>query len=154
MLVIVENWNIERLLQLFLDHETLGRLDVFKIDAAECRFENLASADHLEWIFCVQLDVEHVDIRKSLEEHAFAFHDRLAGQCADITQSQHCRTVADDGNEIAFRSVQVGIGWVLFDFKAGQRHTRCVGERQISLGHARLRRCYLDLAFAPHRVVL
>ena len=39
VLVIVENGNVHRLLESFLDVEALGRLDVFQVDAAEGGFE-------------------------------------------------------------------------------------------------------------------
>src|SRR5262249_30395242 len=45
VLVVVENGNLKLLLELLLNVETLGSFDVLKVDAAEGRFEHLASAD-------------------------------------------------------------------------------------------------------------
>ena len=49
----------------------------------------------------VDLDVEHVDVGKPLEQHPLAFHDRLAGQGADVAETEHRRAVADDGDQVA-----------------------------------------------------
>jgi len=50
----------------FLDHETLRRLDVLEVDAAEGRLEYLAGADDLAWVFGIELDIEHVRYRRSV----------------------------------------------------------------------------------------
>ena len=47
VLVVVEDRNLHRALQLFLDEEALGRLDVLEIDPAERGFQKLAGTDDL-----------------------------------------------------------------------------------------------------------
>ena len=66
--------------QFFLDVEALRRLDVFQVDAAESGLEHLAGANDLVGVLGGQLDIEHIDIGEAFEQHALAFHDRLAGQ--------------------------------------------------------------------------
>ena len=51
----------------------------------------------------VDLDVEHVDAGEFLEQHALAFHHRLAGKRADVAQAEHRRAVGDDADQVAAR---------------------------------------------------
>ena len=50
-------------------------------------------------------DIEGIDVCEYLEKHAFTLHDRLAGQSPDVAQSQDCRAVGDDGDQIAFARI-------------------------------------------------
>jgi hypothetical protein len=79
------------------------------------------------------LEVEHVDAGELLEQHALAFHHRLAGQRADVAQAQHRGAVGDHGHQVAARGVAPGIGRVVDDLLAGGGHTGRIGQRQIAL---------------------
>ena len=94
VLVVVEDRDLHRLLQLFLDDEALGRLDVLEVDPAEGGLQELAGADDLLRVLAVDLDVEDVDVGEALEEDPLPLHHRLAGQCADVSQPQHGGAVA------------------------------------------------------------
>jgi hypothetical protein len=89
VLVVVEDRDLHALAQLALDVEALGRLDVFEVDAAEGGLQRGDDVDQLVGVALVDLDVEHVDAGELLEQHALAFHHRLAGQRADVAQAQH-----------------------------------------------------------------
>ena len=95
VLVVVEHRDLHRPAQFFLDQKTFRRLDVFQVDAAEGRLEQLAGADDLLRILCGDLDIEHVDVREPLEQHRLAFHHRLAGQRPDIAQTEDSSSVGD-----------------------------------------------------------
>ena len=110
VLVIVEDRDVHDLLQLFLDVEALGPLDVLEVDAAEGRLENLDGADDLVGILGVQLDVEDVDVGKALEEDPFAFHHRFAGERADVAQAENGGAVGDDGDQVPLGGVLIGEG--------------------------------------------
>ncbi len=84
MLVVVENRNLHRLAQGFLNVETLRGLDVLQINAAKGEFEQLANFDDLIRIVGVDFNVEDIYIRKPLEQYGFPFHDRLARQRPDV----------------------------------------------------------------------
>ena len=68
MLVIVEDGNLHRGAQGFLDLEAVGSLDVFEIDAAKRRFQQLAELDDLFGVVTIHFDVEDVDVGKTLEQ--------------------------------------------------------------------------------------
>ena len=95
VLIVVEDRDLHRLDQRFLDVEALRRLDVFQIDAAEGGLENLAGADDFIGVLGVELDIEDVDIGEALEQDGLAFHYRLAGEGADVAESEHRGAVAD-----------------------------------------------------------
>ena len=97
-------------------------------------------------IFRVQLDVEDVDVGEAFEQDALAFHDGLAGQRADVAESEDGGAVGDDRDQVALGGVLESVLWVLLDFEAGHGHAGRVGEAEISLGAARLGRDDLDFA--------
>ena len=105
VLIVVEDGNLHRLLQRLFDVEALGRLDVFQVDAAEGGLEQLAGLDDFVGILRVQLDVEDVDVGEAFEQDTLAFHDRLAGQRADVAQAEHRGAVGDDGDQVALGGV-------------------------------------------------
>ena len=121
VLVVVEDRDLHRLLQRFFDVEALRRLDVFQVDAAEGGLQKLAGLDDFVGIVGVQFDVEHVDVGKALEQHTLAFHDRLAGQRADVAQSEHRGAVGHHRDQVALGGVLVGVLRVLLDLEAGHR---------------------------------
>src|ERR1019366_2176449 len=137
-LVIVEDRDLHRLFKRLLDIKALWRFDVFEVDAAEGGLQQLAGLDDLVGIMCIQFDVEHVDVSEPLEQDTFAFHDRLAGQGADVAQSQHGGAVGYHRHQIAFGGVLECILRVLLDLQAGIGDSRCVGETKIALRKTRL----------------
>ena len=132
VLVVVEDRDVHGLLQFLLDVETLGRLDVLQVDAAEGRLEQLAGLDDLVRIFRVELDVEDVDVGKAFEEDPLAFHDRLPGQGARFAQPEDRGAVGDHRHQIALGGVLVGILGVLCDFQTGLRDPGRVCQGQVA----------------------
>jgi len=138
VLVVVEDGDVHGLLQLLLDVEAFGSLDVLEVDAAEGRFEHLAGADDLVGVLAVQLDVEHVDVSEALEEHPLALHHRLAGQGADVAEPEDRGAVADHRHQVAPVGVLVAELGVGGDGVAGHRHAGGVGQRELALRQAGL----------------
>ncbi|KEH12384.1 hypothetical protein GY15_21180 [Delftia sp. 670] len=133
VLVVMEHGDVHALGQLLLDVEALGRLDVLEVDAAQRGFERGDDLDQLVRIALGQFDVEHVDAGELLEQAALAFHHRLAGQRADVTQAQHGRAVGDDADQVAARRVFGGQRGVGLDVQAGVGHAGRIGQRQVAL---------------------
>jgi hypothetical protein len=124
VLVVVEHRDLHPLAQLALDDEALRRLDVLEVDAAEGRLERGDDVDQLVGIVLVDLDVEHIDAGELLEQHALAFHHRLAGERADVAEAEHGGAVRDHRDQIAARGHLAGRGRIGHDRFAGMRDTR------------------------------
>ena len=122
-----------RLAQLPLDVETLGRLDVLEVDAAERRLEARDDVDQLLRVALVDLDVEDVDAGEFLEEHRLAFHHRLGRERTDRAEAQHRGAVGDHGDEIAARGEVARLAGVGRDRFAHRRDAGRIGEREIAL---------------------
>jgi hypothetical protein len=61
------------------------------------------------------------------------FHDGLAGERADVAESEHGGAVRHDGHEIAARGVLVRVLGIGLDRKTGLGDAGGVGEREIAL---------------------
>ena len=146
MLIVMENRDVHEFAQALFDDEAAGRFDVFEIDTAEGRPEQLNAIDELVDIFAVDLEIDAVDVGKALEQHGLAFHHGLGAQSAEIAEAEHGRAVRNHRDHIALGRVFIGFCRVCLDRKAGRRHTGRIGERQITLGGQRLGGRDLDLA--------
>ena len=111
--------------------EAFGGLDVFEVDAAEGGGDGLDHLDEALGVVLVDLDVEGVYATVDFEQEAFAFHDGLAGQCADVAEAEHGGAVGDDGHEVALVGVAVGVVGLFLDLEAGFGHTGAVGEGEV-----------------------
>ena len=154
MLIVMEDRNIHPFLQAALDLEALRRLDVFQIDAAECRLQQGDGFDEGVRIGRVHFDIEHVDVGEFLEEDGLAFHHRLGGEGTDRAQAQHGGAVGDDGNQIAARGIVhrlVGIG---SDLHAGRGHAWRISQCKVALIHHALGRLYAELTRLGKAVIV
>ncbi len=152
VLVVVEDRDLHLLAQLTLDLETLGRLDVLEVDAAEGRLQRRDDVDHALDRRRVDLDVEDVDAGELLEEDGLALHHRLGGERPDVAETEHRRAVGDDGDEIAARGVVLRPIRIVLDRQTGRRDARRIGERQVALVAERLGRLDLELSGTRHLV--
>ena len=118
MLVVVHDWDVKLFLQSAFDFEAFGGFDVLQVNATESRSDSLDRLNKLFGVFLIHLDVKYVYASENLEQKSLAFHDRLAGERTDVSEAQDCRTIGDNSNQIAFRSIFVGIVRVIFDFQA------------------------------------
>jgi hypothetical protein len=154
VLVVVEHRDVHPLAQRALDDEAFRRLDVFQVDAAEGGLQRGDDVDQLVRVFLVDLDVEHVDAGELLEQHALAFHHRLAGERADVAQAQHRGAVGDHADQVGARGQLAGLLRVGDDRLAGVGHAGRIRQREIALGDHRLGRGDLDLARARLAVIV
>jgi hypothetical protein len=133
VLVVVEDRNLHAVAQFSLDVEAVRCLDVLEVDATKSGFERGNDLDQLVRVLLVDLNVEDIDTRELLEQHALAFHHRLGRQRADVTQTQHGGAVGDDGHQVAAAGVLEGVDRVGHDLFAGGGHAGRIGQRQVPL---------------------
>ena len=146
VLIVVEHRDVEQLAQPLLDDEALRRLDVLEIDAAPALAEQLHAIDDLVGILGGHFEIDGVDVGKALEQHRLAFHHRLGRERAEVAEPEDRGAVGDDGDEIAFGGVVVGLQLVLGDRQHRNGHAGRVGQRQVALGRHRLGGDHFQLA--------
>ena len=154
VLVVVHDGDREGFAQDFLNVEALGGFDVLEVDSADGGFEELAEFDDVFRILGIDFAIENVNVGEALEEDPFALHHRRGGQGADISQTQHGRAVADDRDEIAPRSVFEGEFGQTGDIETRLGDTGRIGQAQVPLRAAGLRRDDFDFAVTAVAVVI
>ena len=122
MLVIVKDWDFHAFTQLALNIKTIGRFNVFQVNAAKGRLKRRNDLDQSIRIKLVDFNVKHINARKLFKEHRLAFHDWLGGQRADIAKPQHRGAVGDHANQIPPGGVAKGIHGIRHDFFTCRRH--------------------------------
>src|SRR3546814_8087741 len=88
MLVVMEHRNVHAFFQRGFDDEAIGRGDIFEVDAAKARREQLDRLDETLRIFGVDLEIDRIDVGEPLEQHRLAFHHRLRCQRAEIAEPE------------------------------------------------------------------
>ncbi len=154
MLVVVEYGNVEHLAQALLDDETLRRLDVLEVDAAEGEPHRLHRIDEFVRILGTHFDVEGIDVGEALEENGLAFHHRLRGERAEIAETENGGAVRDHADEVALCGVVEGAARVFGNGEHGYGDAGGVGERKIALRRHRLGRDDFELSGPSGRVKL
>ena len=146
VLIIVEYGNIEQVLELGFDPETIRTGDILQIHAAERRADVLDNGDEGVGIHGVDLDVERIEIGEPFEQDRLAFHDWLRGQGAEIAEAKDGRPVGYDAHQIALGGVIVGGRGGVGDRAHRRGHAWGLGQAQVALRRHRLGRIDLDLA--------
>ena len=146
MLIVMHDRDLHPLLQRLLDDEAFGRLDVFKVDAAEARFHQRDRCDDRVGVLGCKLDIDRVDIGEALEQHCLAFHHRLGGKRAEIAHAEDRGAVRDHRDQIALGGVIISGGRILVDRAHRHRDAGRIGKREVALGRHRFRGDDLDLA--------
>ena len=146
VLVIVKHRYVHALAKRLLDHETFGRFDVLQIDAAEARLHQLDRVDEPVDIFGVELDVDGVDVGEPLEQHRLAFHHRLRGERAQISEPEDRGAVRDHRHQIALGGIIIGSVRISRDRANRHGHAGRIGKRKVPLGRHRLGGDDFDLA--------
>ncbi len=124
MLVVVEDGNVEQLLELLLDDEAVGSLDVLQVDAAEGRRQIAHAVDEGVHVLGVDEKIHGVDVGEALEQRALAFHHRLGGERTEVAESEDRRSIGHHRDEVALVGVVVGARWILVDRVYRDGHTR------------------------------
>ena len=154
VLVVVEHGNVHPLAQGTFDQKAVGRFDILQVDPAESRLERSDDVDELVGIGFIDLDVEHVDVGKALEQDAFAFHHGLGRTRSDVAQPEHRRSVRYDGDEVAPGGVEVHLRRIFVDGAAWLGHARRIRERQVALRRHRFGGDDLDFSGSALNVVV
>lgn len=84
VLVVMEDRDIHALTQFLFNIETFGRFNIFEVNAAEGRLQRRDHVDKFIRVKLIDFDVKYIDAGEFFKQNAFAFHDRLAGQRADV----------------------------------------------------------------------
>ena len=145
MLIIMKDRDGHLFFQLLFDIKTLGRLDILQVNAAEGRLQQLDRADEFIRIGGVDFQIKDIDIGKAFKQNRLSLHHRLAGQGADGPQTEHCRTVGNDGDQIGPIGVLKGLLRILFDLQTGDGYPGRIGQAEIRLGDERLGGNHLGL---------
>ena len=153
MLVVVHDGDVEFLFEAAFYLEALGGLDVLEVDASEGGGDVFDGLYELVDVGGVELDVEDVDVGEYFKEESFAFHDGFAGEGADVAEAEDGGAVGDDGDEVGFGRVAVGVHGVALDGEAGLGHAGGVGKGEVVLGGVGFGGGYLDFAGAALFVV-
>ena len=98
MLIIMKDGDLHALTKFALDQEAIGSLDVLEVNSAKGWFQGGNHLNQFLGIAFVDFNIKHINPCKLFKEYRFALHDRLTGECANITQTQHSRTVGDYPN--------------------------------------------------------
>jgi len=117
--------------QATLDFKAAGSGNIFEVNAAKAASQKLDRVDDVIDIFGTNAKREGIDIAKSLEQDAFALHDRHASFGADVTQAENCGAVGDNRNEVPAAGQGVGQIDIFLDGQARFGNTGRVGKRQI-----------------------
>ena len=120
--------DLHGLLQLFFDIEALGGLDVLQVDAAEGRLQQLAGLDDLIRVLRIQLDIEDIDVGETFEQNPFPFHDRLAGQGAQVPQSQNRCAVGNHRHQVPLGGIFISIFGIFLDRQTGLGYPGRIGQ--------------------------
>ena len=145
MLIVVEHRDFHARLELVFDVETLRRLEILQVDAAEGRLERGDHVDHAVALVGVDLDVEYVDAGEFLEQDGLAFHHRLAGERSDVAEPENRGAVRHHGDEVRARGERRRLGRIGRDRLAGGGDPRRIGKREVLLRGERLGRLDLEL---------
>src|SRR5471030_2013180 len=146
MLVVVEDRDLHALAQRLLDVEALRRLDVLEVDATEGGLERGDDVDQLFLVEFLDLDVEHVDTGKLLEQDALALHHRFGREGTDGAEAEHCRAVGDHAHQVGADREFGGRCGIADDLVAGGGDAGRIGQRQVALRGQGLGRNDLDFA--------
>ena len=117
MLVIVHHGDVAVLFQTFFDIEALGRLDVLKVDSTKRGSNTLYGLAELHRVGLIDFDVEDVDAAIDLEEQSLTLHNGFSCQGTDVAQSEHSRTIGNNGYKVAAIGVTERVIGVLLDFE-------------------------------------
>ena len=153
VLIIVEDRHIALLFKDALDLETLRRPDIFQVDTAKGAMDTHHSVDKGLGVFRVHFDIEHINTGKQLEQNPLAFHHRLGRQRTQIAKAQDGSAITDHGHQIALGSKAVGQLRLPGDLAHRFRHTRTIGQAQITAGCRRLGHLNADFPWPRFGVV-
>src|SRR5690554_6513057 len=127
----MEYWNAALLDKGLLDIKTLRRLDILKVDATPSVSNARHRIDERLRTFGIDLNIHRVDTGKALEQHALAFHDRLARQGPEIAQAKNGGAVGNDRNQVAFAGIAISILGIARDLAHRLGDTRAVSKSKI-----------------------
>ena len=146
MLIVVHHRDVTFFFQTTLDLETFRSLYVLQIDASKCRSKGFYNLNKLVGIILGHFKVEAIQSGKNLKQKCLALHHGFTGQRANVAKAEDCRSVRDNGDEIAFVGVFIDILRIFFYLLTGIGHTRRIGQSKVVLSCIRFCRDYFNFA--------
>ena len=128
MLVVVKNGYAAFLDEPLFYLETFGCLDILQVDPPEGGLENLDDFNNFFRVPGIELQVEHIDIGKPLEEDTLSLHNRFRSQGPPVSEAENGRTVGNDGYKVSPGGIGVGIFGMLGYLKNGFGHPGSIGQ--------------------------
>ena len=131
VLIVVEHGDVERGAQRLFDLERPGRRDVLQVDAAEGGRQPDDCLHDLVRLVDIKADRERIHTGEFLEQQRLALHHRHRSRRADVTETQHCRTVADDRDCVALDRQVVDPLGLIGDRSADTSHAGRIGHGEV-----------------------
>ena len=85
--------NVHPFFQRLFNDEAIGRCNIFKVNAAKCRFKKFDSVNETLCIFGLHLDIDRIDVGEAFEQNGLAFHHGLGCQCTQIAHAKNSSTI-------------------------------------------------------------
>ncbi len=130
MVLVREDRDIGRLLEVLGDGERSGRRDVVQADGAERRGDSDARLHDLLDIRGGERDREGVDAGERLEDDALGLGNRQLGERRPALASEEIRAIGEDGDGIPAAGKVPRPARILLDRRAGRRHAWRIDQRE------------------------
>ena len=152
--ILMEHGNVHGLAEPIVDIKTLGKVDVFKDDAAKRGFQSKDCLNEALGIRDIQLEIEHIDIRQPLEKDDHPFLDRLGRFRPHIAQIRHRRAIGNDSQQVGARGVPKDLRRVFGNGRRGKDRPGQIGKAQLQRRQTRFGGPQFNLSGAITFVVI
>jgi hypothetical protein len=102
----------------------------------------------------IDFDVKDINAGEAFEQHRLALHDGLAGEGANVAQTEYGCAVGHDSDEIAAPGVFESVVRILIYREAWFSHPRRIGQAQITLRTAWFGRSDFNFARMSTEVII
>jgi hypothetical protein len=130
----VEDRDIAHLDKTALDLEAAGSSDILEVDTSEGAGKEINGADDLVYVLGADAERECVNVAELLEKKALAFHNGHTCLGTDVTETENCGTVGDNGNEVRTAGKLEGLVIICLNCEAGFRYAGGVCKRKVFAG--------------------
>lgn len=115
VLVVVEDGNVYQFVKVLFDDEIVWCFDVFQIDIVEGWVYVMYGIDEFVDVLGIEFQIDGIYIGEVFEQDGFVFYYWFGGQGVEIIEFQNGRFVGDNGYQIVFGCVVVGVVWIFCD---------------------------------------
>src|SRR3989338_3875376 len=140
MLIVMHHGNIQQVMQTLLNVKTPRRRNIFQLNSAKGRRNRDDRFNDLVRILRSKDDGDGINVCEFLKNGRLPFHHWQCRERSDVSQSQHRRSIRDNGHGVALPCESVGELWLLGDNGRRSPDARRVYKREITKvaqGHLR-----------------